>query len=81
MEGWIYCEYSTHVNGKMTPVETIPEMGEKRIKKNGRGVNSSMINLIYYKSIHNYHNLPPSSTTKKYLVSLLFFLLCVIYFC
>jgi hypothetical protein len=33
------CKYCVHiyVNGKMRPVETIPGMGEGRIKENGRG--------------------------------------------
>jgi hypothetical protein len=30
-------------NGKMRPVETLPEMGGGRIKENGGGVNSTII--------------------------------------
>jgi hypothetical protein len=29
-------------NGKMRPVETVPEVGEGRIKENDGGVNSTM---------------------------------------
>jgi hypothetical protein len=34
VEGLIWCKYCVHmyVNGKMIPVETIPEMGERRDK-------------------------------------------------
>jgi hypothetical protein len=37
-----------HVNGKVISVETIPGMGGE-IKGNGRGVNTSVIYLIYCK--------------------------------
>jgi hypothetical protein len=39
-----------YLNGKMRPVETIPGIGEERIKENGGGVNSTMIYLIYCKN-------------------------------
>jgi hypothetical protein len=32
-----------YINGKIIPVETILEMGNGGIKKNGEGTNSSMI--------------------------------------
>jgi hypothetical protein len=32
-----YHVQTTHVNGKMIPVETIPGMGGKGVKKNDRG--------------------------------------------
>jgi hypothetical protein len=35
------------LDGKMSPVETIPGMGGGRIKENDGGVNSTMIYLIY----------------------------------
>jgi hypothetical protein len=41
----------------MRPVETIPGMGEQRgVKKNGGGVNSTMINC---KNFCKCHNVPP----------------------
>jgi hypothetical protein len=40
------------------PVETIPGIGEKEIKENGGGVNSSMIYSIYCKSFCKCHNVP-----------------------
>jgi hypothetical protein len=43
------------VNGKMIPVETIPGMGERGIKENDGGVNSSM---IYCKNFCKCHNVP-----------------------
>jgi hypothetical protein len=47
----------------MRPVETIPGMvGE--IKKNGGGVNSSMIYLIYCKNFCKCHYIPPRTTIK-----------------
>jgi hypothetical protein len=33
-------------NGKMKPVEIIPEIGGRRIKENNAGMNSTM---VYYK--------------------------------
>jgi hypothetical protein len=41
----------------MRPAEIIPGMGEGRIKKNDRGVNSTM---IYYKNFCKHHNVPPA---------------------
>jgi hypothetical protein len=39
VRGRIWCKYCVHmyVNGKITPIETIPGMGEGKIKKNGGG--------------------------------------------
>jgi hypothetical protein len=40
VRGRIWCKYCVHVyiNGKMRPVETIPGMGEERIRENdGKG--------------------------------------------
>jgi hypothetical protein len=54
-----------YVNGKITPVETIPGMGGVRDKDNDGGVNSSMISLIYYKKFCKCHNVPPPSTIYK----------------
>jgi hypothetical protein len=51
-----------YVNGKMTPVETVPGMRE--IKESGGGVSSSMIYLIYYKNFCKCHNVPLLSTIK-----------------
>jgi hypothetical protein len=39
-------------NGKMRPVETIPEMGKMWIKENDGGVNSTMIYLIQCKNFY-----------------------------
>jgi hypothetical protein len=44
-----------HVNG---PVETVPGMGE--IKESDEGVNSTVINLTYYKNFCKCHNVPPA---------------------
>jgi hypothetical protein len=49
----------------MMLVETIPGMGGGGIKKNGGGVNSSMIYLIHCKIFCKCHNVTPPSTTKK----------------
>jgi hypothetical protein len=46
-----------YINAKMTPVETIPGIGE--------GVNSSMIHLIHCKNLCKCHSVPPPSTTIK----------------
>jgi hypothetical protein len=55
-----------HVNGKMIAVETVPEMGEGGMMKNGGGMNSSMIYLIYCKNFCKCHNVPlPTTTIKK----------------
>jgi hypothetical protein len=40
-------------NGKMRPVETIPEMGERRIKENDGGVNSTVIDCKDFCKCHN----------------------------
>jgi hypothetical protein len=47
-----------YVNGKMTPVETVPGMGQGAggVKENGGGGNSSMIYLIYFKNLCKCHN-------------------------
>jgi hypothetical protein len=44
-----------YVNGKMRPVETLPGMGEGRVRENVEGVNSMMIN---YKKFCKCHNVP-----------------------
>jgi hypothetical protein len=54
-----------YVNGKMTPIETIPGMGRGVIKENDGGVNSSMIYLLYCRNISKCHNAPTHSTTIK----------------
>jgi hypothetical protein len=46
----------------MRPVETVPGMGEGRIKENDRWVNSTM---IYCKIFYKIHNVSPPSTTIK----------------
>jgi hypothetical protein len=56
-----------YINRKIAPVETIPGMGSGRIKENGGGVNSSMIHLIYYKTLCKCHNVPLLSTIKIFL--------------
>jgi hypothetical protein len=45
----------------MIPVESVPGMGERRIKKNV----DRMIYLIYSKNFCKCHNVPPLSTTIK----------------
>jgi hypothetical protein len=54
-------EYSVlmYENGKMRPIETIPGMGERRIKENDGGVNST---VIYRKRFCKCCNLPPRTT-------------------
>jgi hypothetical protein len=47
-----------YVNGKMRPLETIPELGEEEIKENEGVVNSTMIHLIYCKNFYKCHNVP-----------------------
>jgi hypothetical protein len=55
-----------YVNGKMISVESIPGMGEEGMKKNGGGVNSSMIYFIYCKNFCKcYSVLSPSTMIKK----------------
>jgi hypothetical protein len=44
------------VNGKVRPVEAIPGMGGRGIKKNGGGMNSTM---VYCKNFCKCHNMPP----------------------
>jgi hypothetical protein len=46
-----------YANAKMIPVETIPRIGEGRIK-NIEGVNSKMIYLIHCKNLCKCHNIP-----------------------
>jgi hypothetical protein len=43
-------------NGKMRPVESIPEMGVGGIKEHDEGVISTM---IYCKNLGKCHNVPP----------------------
>jgi hypothetical protein len=47
------------------PVETVPEIGRGVYDKGEwwRGVNSSVIYLIYCKNIYKCHNVSPSSKT------------------
>jgi hypothetical protein len=54
-----------YVNGKMRPVETIPGIGEREIRRMVEGVNSSMIHLIYCKNFCKCHKVPQPSTTIK----------------
>jgi hypothetical protein len=49
-------------NGKMRPVETIPEMGKGGIKENDGGVNSTM---IYCKNFCKCHNVPPNNKKEQ----------------
>jgi hypothetical protein len=44
----------------MIPVETTPGMGRGGKMENDRGLNSSMIYLIYYKNFCKCHNVPPA---------------------
>jgi hypothetical protein len=53
-----------YVNGKIRPVETIPEMQGNGIKNDGM-VNSSRIFLIYCKNFCKCHNGHPPSITIK----------------
>jgi hypothetical protein len=43
-------------------LKLIQESGEAGLGKEVEGVNSSMIYLIYYKSLCKYSNIPPLST-------------------
>jgi hypothetical protein len=54
-----------YVNGKMRPTENIPGLGEGRRKKNGGGVNSTVIHLIYCKNFCKCHNIPQAQSKKK----------------
>jgi hypothetical protein len=45
-----YNTFTLHVNWKMRPAETTPGMEEGESRKNGGGVNSGMICLIYCKN-------------------------------
>jgi hypothetical protein len=49
----------------MRPVETIPEMGGGRIRENDRGMNSSMIHLIYCENLYKCHNVSLPNRTIK----------------
>jgi hypothetical protein len=49
----------------MTTVESIPGMGEGKIKENDGGWNSSMIYLLYRKNFLGCHNVPPLNMTIK----------------
>jgi hypothetical protein len=53
-----------YVKGNMRPAETIPGMGRGGMKKNGGGVNSTMIYLIYFKNFCNCYNVPPANNKK-----------------
>jgi hypothetical protein len=57
-----------YVNGKMRPVETTAGrvgVGIKEKENGGRGVNSSMIYLIYCKNFCKCHNVPPTQHNNK----------------
>jgi hypothetical protein len=54
-----------YLNGKMIPIEMIPGIGGGGIKESGRGVNSSMICLIYCKNFCKFHNVPSPNTMIK----------------
>jgi hypothetical protein len=54
-----------YVNEKMIPVETIPELEERKIKEISDWVNSSMMYLIHCKNFCKCHNILPHSTTIK----------------
>jgi hypothetical protein len=45
-----------YVNGKMRPVENIPEKGGGKIREMMEGVNST---IIYCKNFCKYHNVSP----------------------
>jgi hypothetical protein len=45
------------VNGKMTPVKTIPGIWGRVTKESDGGINSIM---IYCKNFYKYHNVPPA---------------------
>jgi hypothetical protein len=51
----------------MIPVETTLEIlaGRRKIKENGRGVNSCMIYLIHCKNLSKYYSIPSPSTIIK----------------
>jgi hypothetical protein len=49
---------------KMRPAETIPGMGEGRIKEKDGGVNSTMIYLMHCKHFCKCHNVPPEKQQK-----------------
>jgi hypothetical protein len=52
-----------YANGKMIPVETVPQSGKGGWKTAAEVVNSSMIYLIHCKNFCKYYNVPPLSTT------------------
>jgi hypothetical protein len=54
-----------YVKGKMTPVETIPEMEGGGIKEGSGGVNSSMIDLLHCKNLCKCHNVPHQAQQLK----------------
>jgi hypothetical protein len=47
-----------YINGKMISVETISGMGEVGRRRMVKGVNSSMIYLMYCKNFCKWHNVP-----------------------
>jgi hypothetical protein len=54
-----------YVNEKLWPVETIPGMGEKGIKRVMEWVNSSKIYLMYYKNFCKCYNVAQCNSKKK----------------
>jgi hypothetical protein len=52
-----------YINGKMRPVETIPEMeGGEEQRRIMEGVNSTM---IYCKNFYKCHNVPPAQQQRQ----------------
>jgi hypothetical protein len=64
---WIWYKYCIHryVNEKMIPVETIPEMRGVGIKESVKGMNSSLICLIYCKNFCKCNNVPQHTSKKN----------------
>jgi hypothetical protein len=58
-----YCVY-IYVNRKIIPVETIPGMQGGELRKNGRGINSNMLYLMYCKNFCKCHNIYPHPTQR-----------------
>jgi hypothetical protein len=59
-----------YVNGKIRPVETVPEVGGGRMKENDGGNEFNYDVLIYFKNFCKCINVsPPSTTVKKAKIS------------
>jgi hypothetical protein len=54
-----------YVNAKMIAVETVPGIWGLGIKRAKKGMNSSVIYLMYSKNLCKCHSAPPSSTIKE----------------